>query len=49
MATEQVRPEDLDYSAILWREDGVWNSTPVPAQHSTVLDDLLACVQAIPR
>ena len=48
MATEQVRPEDLDYSAILWREDGVWNSIPVPAQHSIVLDDLLALCKQYP-
>lgn len=48
MATEQVRAEDLDYSAILWREDGVWNSTPVPAQQSLVLDDLLAVCKQYP-
>jgi len=48
MATEQVRIEDLDYSAILWREDGVWNSIPVSAQHSIVLDDLLALCKQYP-
>ena len=48
MATEQVRTEDLDYSAILWREDGVWSSIPVPAQHSIVLDDLLALCKQYP-
>ena len=48
MATEQVRTEDLDYSAILWREDGVWNSIPVPVQHSIVLDDLLALCKQYP-
>ncbi|MDE0974533.1 MAG: tRNA adenosine deaminase-associated protein [Candidatus Nanopelagicales bacterium] len=48
MATDQVRTEDLDYSAILWREDGVWNSIPVPAQHAIVLDDLLALCKQYP-
>ena len=48
MATEQVRAEDLDYSAILWREDGVWNATSVPAQQAVVLDDLLALCKQYP-
>ena len=48
MAADQVRTEDLDYSAILWREDGVWNSIPVPAQHAIVLDDLLALCKQYP-
>ncbi len=48
MATDQVRPEDLDYSAILWREEGVWNAMQVPAQQAIVLDDLLALCKQYP-
>jgi putative tRNA adenosine deaminase-associated protein len=48
MATEQVRAEDLDYSAILWREEGIWNAVQVPAQQAIVLDDLLALCKQYP-
>jgi putative tRNA adenosine deaminase-associated protein len=48
MATEQVRAEDLDYSAILWREEGIWNAIQVPARQALVLDDLLALCKQYP-
>ncbi len=48
MATEQVRAEDLDYSAILWREEGLWNAIEVPAHQAIVLDDLLALCKQYP-
>jgi putative tRNA adenosine deaminase-associated protein len=48
MATEQVREEDLDYSAILWREEGIWNAIQVPAQQAVVLEDLLALCKQYP-
>jgi len=48
MATEQVRAEDLDYSAILWREEGLWNAIHVPAEQAIVLDDLLALCRQYP-
>lgn len=48
MATEQVREEDLDYSAILWREEGIWNAIQVPAQQAIVLEDLLALCKQYP-
>ena len=48
MATEQVRIEDLDYSAILWREEGIWNAIKVPARQAIVLDDLLDLCRQYP-
>jgi putative tRNA adenosine deaminase-associated protein len=48
MATEQVREEDLDYSAILWREEGIWNAIKVPARQAIVLDDLLDLCRQYP-
>lgn len=48
MAAEQVRIEDLDYSAILWREEGIWNAIKVPAHQAIVLDDLLDLCRQYP-
>ena len=48
MATEQVRIEDVDYSAILWREEGIWNALKVPARQAIVLDDLLDLCRQYP-
>ncbi len=48
MGTQKVQAEDIDYSAILWREEGQWNGAKVPARQALVLDDLAYLVQAIP-
>jgi putative tRNA adenosine deaminase-associated protein len=48
MATQKVQAEDIDYSVILWREEGQWNGTKVPARQALVLDDLLTLCKQYP-
>ena len=48
MGTQKVQAEDIDYSAILWREEGQWNGIKVPARQALVLDDLATLSKQYP-
>ena len=48
MGTQKVQAEDIDYSAILWREEGQWNGMKVPARQALVLDDLATLCKEYP-
>ncbi len=48
MATQEARAEDIDYCAVLWREEGQWNSAKVPARQALVVDDLVTLSKQYP-
>lgn len=48
MGTSKVQPEDIDYCAILWREEGHWSGAKVPARQALVLDDLITLCKQYP-
>lgn len=48
MATQEAQAEDIDYCAVLWREEGQWNSAKVPAQQALIIDDLVTLSKQYP-
>lgn len=48
VGTEQVGPDDIDFSLALWREDGRWAASALPTRLGLSMESLVAGLRQLP-